>query len=32
MKILNKIAAVACFLGAALASCESPDLSTGRIR
>ena len=30
MKILNKIAALACFWGAALVSCESPDLSTGR--
>ena len=31
MKILNKITAVACLLGAAFwVSCESPDLSTGR--
>lgn len=31
MKILSKIAAITCLLGAFLASCESPDLSTGRI-
>lgn len=31
MKILNKIATIICLLGATLISCESPDLSTGRI-
>lgn len=31
MKILNKIVMVICSLGVGLASCESPDLETGRI-
>lgn len=30
MKILNKFTAMVCLFGASLASCESPDLSTGR--
>jgi len=30
MKILNKFTAIVCMFGASLASCESPDLSTGR--
>lgn len=31
MKVLNKISIVACLLGAFVVSCESPDMSTGRI-